>query len=182
MSRYVAFLRGINLGNRRVKNDQLRACLEELGLDRPATFRASGNVIFDTDRRPSHPEELSREIEAGLQRTLGYEVRTFLRDAEEIRAIAALQPFDSQLVSCGAGKLQVMLLAQPPTESSRSRVLALSSDEDHLAIHGRECYWLPSGRMTDSALDLKAIAAALGDATQRTKATIDLIAQKHFEE
>jgi hypothetical protein len=35
--------------------------------------------------------------------------------------------------------------------------------------------------MTDSELDLKAIALALGEATQRTKATIELIAGKHFE-
>ncbi|HEY1457375.1 MAG TPA: hypothetical protein VGF15_02550, partial [Solirubrobacteraceae bacterium] len=89
-------------------------------------------------------------------------------------------PFDSELVSSREGKLQVMLLEQPPSESSRSRVLALCSEDDRLAIHGRECYWLPHGRMTDSTLDLKEIAAALGHATKRTKATIDLIAQKHF--
>jgi uncharacterized protein (DUF1697 family) len=181
VSRYAAFLRGINLGNRRVTNDQLRACFEKLGLRRPATFRASGNVVFDTDRHITDLSELAGEIEAGLERDLGYPVLTFLRDAAEIRVIAAFQPFPAVLVSSSEGKLQVMLLERAPSKSACSQVLALSTEEDRLEIHGRECYWLPSGRMTDSTLDLKAIAAALGEATQRTKATIDLIAGKHFD-
>ena len=45
-SRYVAFLRGMNLGNRRIKNDELRRCFEVLDLTDVACFRASGNVIF----------------------------------------------------------------------------------------------------------------------------------------
>ena len=46
MDRYVAFLRGMNLGSRRIKNDELRAEFEQLGFEDVATFRASGNVIF----------------------------------------------------------------------------------------------------------------------------------------
>ena len=46
MERYVAFLRGMNLGNRRLKNEELRGEFEALGFAEVATFRASGNVIF----------------------------------------------------------------------------------------------------------------------------------------
>ena len=46
MARYVAFLRGMNLGNRRIKNHELRAEFERLGFEEVATFRASGNVVF----------------------------------------------------------------------------------------------------------------------------------------
>ena len=48
MQRYVAFLRGMNLGGRRIKNDDLRRRFEGMGLEEVATFRASGNVIFST--------------------------------------------------------------------------------------------------------------------------------------
>lgn len=180
MSRYAAFLRGINLGNRRVTNDQLRACFEALGLERPVTFRASGNVVFDTDRDPCDVAELSSEIEAGLERSFGFQVRTFLRDSQEMRAIVAFQPFPEEFMSSSGGKLQVMLFEHKPSQAARSRVLGLASEEDRLAIRGRECYWLPRGRMSDSTLDLKVIASALGEATQRTKATIELIAERHF--
>ena len=56
----------------------------------------------------------------------------------------------------------------------------MSTDEDRLAIEGRELYWLPSGGTIDSELDLKTIGSALGLATMRTKGTIERIAAKHF--
>ena len=52
MSRYVAFLRGVNLGSRRrVKGEDLRLCFEGLGFEDVATFRTSGNVIFASPQR-----------------------------------------------------------------------------------------------------------------------------------
>ena len=56
----------------------------------------------------------------------------------------------------------------------------MSTDADRLAIERRELYWLPEGGMSDSELDLKAIAAALGPTTIRTKGTIDQIAAKYL--
>jgi hypothetical protein len=62
----------------------------------------------------------------------------------------------------------------------REEVLSLASDSDRLAFAARELYWLPSGRMIDSGLDLKAVERLLGMMTLRTKNTIELIARKHF--
>ena len=58
MERYVAFLRGMNLGERRIKNDELGLEFEALGLDEVASFRASGNVIFAAEE--SDEEALMR--------------------------------------------------------------------------------------------------------------------------
>jgi uncharacterized protein (DUF1697 family) len=115
-----------------------------------------------------------------LGESLGYEVPTFLRSDVELRAIAAHDPFEARLVEASAGKLQVSLLLKEPVAKARKEVLAMSTDEDRLAIEGRELYWLPSGGTIDSELDLKAIGSALGLATMRTKGTIDQIAAKHF--
>ena len=60
-------------------------------------------------------------------------------------------------------------------------MLALATDEDLLAIEGRELFWLPSGGTLESELDHKAIAKALGKGTQRTMGTIEQIAAKHGE-
>ncbi|HEX7059531.1 MAG TPA: DUF1697 domain-containing protein [Solirubrobacterales bacterium] len=177
MDLYVAFLRGMNLGGRRIKNDELRRPFEEWGFEGVSTFRASGNVIFESDEEDE--EALAARIESGLGEALGYEVPVFLRSAAEVLAIAAHEPFDLRLVSASTGKLQVSLLKEAPEASVRSRVLALSTDEDRLAVHGRELYWLPSGGISDSTLDLKAIDAALGLATMRTIGTIEQIAAKH---
>ena len=48
-----AFLRGMNLGNRRISNADLRAEFESLGFQSVATFRASGNVVFEAPREAS---------------------------------------------------------------------------------------------------------------------------------
>lgn len=179
MNRHVAFLRGMNLGGRRIKNDDLRSRFEELGFGDVATFRASGNVIFGSDEGDGEVA-LTERIEAGLSIALGYEVPVFLRSAAEVGEISAHDPFDPELVEASAGKLQVSMLLKAPSATVHKDVLAMATAGDRLAIRGRELYWLPSGGMLDSSLDLKTIDAILGLSTRRTKGTIDQIATKHF--
>jgi len=172
MAKYVAFLRGMNLGRRRVKNDELRVAFEALDLTDVATFLASGNVVFATPA--SEVEALAERIATGLEGALGYPVPTFLRTAAEARAIAALEPFPGAV----GGKLQVALLTARPSRSAKAEVESFSTDEDRLALHGRELYWQPGGNLTDSALDLRGVEALLGSMTIRTKRTIDRLAAK----
>jgi len=178
MSRYAAFLRGINVGGHRVKNTELQALFEAMGVADVRTFRASGNVIFSADGEL--PSELSERIEAGLERSLGYEVATFLRSAAEFHEIAGAEPFAAEHVEASAGRLQVAMLDAPPATSVRTQVLTLASDDDRLAFGERELYWLPSGGMMESALELKVIEQLLGPMTLRTKGTIEQIAARHF--
>ena len=177
MQRYVAFLRGMNLGGRRIKNEELRRHFEELGLDEVATFRASGNVIFASARREAEGK-LAERVEAGLGERLGYAVPVFLRSVEEVAAIAAREPFDPQAVEKSKGKLQVSFLVKKPTGAAKKKALAQATEEDLLAIEGRELYWLPSGGLSESELDLKAIDAALGRGTIRTMGTIEQVAAR----
>jgi len=177
MKRYVAFLRGMNLGKRRIKNEELRAHFEAMGFEEVATFRASGNVIFAGPKREAEAK-LAARVEAELDERLGYDVPVFLRGAEEIAAIAALEPFPAAKVKKSKGKLQVSLLKKKPSAAARKKVLALAGDEDLLAIEGRELYWLPSGGLLESVLDLKAIEKLLGADTRRTMGTIEQIAAK----
>jgi uncharacterized protein (DUF1697 family) len=174
---HAAFLRGINLGkNRRVKNEQLRAAFEGLGFDGVATFRASGNVIFEAGAAG----DLAARVEAGLAEELGFDVSVFVRSAKEVRAIAGHEPFPPERLDASTGKLQVALLAGRPGAAARKAALALAGEADPLAIRGSELYWLPQARMVDSELDLKALEALVGPWTMRTKGTIEQIAEKHL--
>jgi uncharacterized protein (DUF1697 family) len=178
MSEFAAFLRGINVGSaHRVGSADLRACFEEQGLHEVGTFRTSGNVVFDGS---GEADELTQRIEAGLEKALGYGVAVFLRTAEEVRAIAAQQPFKASRLERSKGKLQVSLLAKKPAPGARKSVLALATDDDALAFGDRELYWLPSGGTMESDLDTKAIAGLLGVSTMRTKNTVDQMAAKFF--
>jgi uncharacterized protein (DUF1697 family) len=178
MDRYVAFLRGMNLGGRRIKNEELRRHFEEMGLEEVATFRASGNVVFASPKREAEAT-LARRVEAELGERLGYQVPVFLRGVEEVAAIAARKPFDSKAVARSKGKLQVSFLRQKPSAAARKKALAAATDEDLLAVDGRELYWLPSGGISESDLDWKPIEAALGPGTIRTMGTVEQIAAKY---
>lgn len=178
MSRFVAFLRGMNLGGRRIKNEELRRHFEEMGFEEVATFRASGNVVFSQAEREAEGK-LAARVEAELDRRLGYDVPVFLRSIEEVAAIAAREPFDPKRVAQSQGKLQVSLLGRKPSAAAKKKVLALASEEDLLALEGRELYWLPSGGLLESELDLKTIAALLGPDTRRTMGTIAQIAVRY---
>ena len=174
--RHVAFLRAINIGGRRASREQLTGCLESLGFENVATFRASGNLIFDADRESE--AALIARINDALTQSLGYEVRAFLRNAPQVRAIAAMDPFPPKVVRASGGRLQVALLAKPPAKPVRNEVLSMATDADPLAVHGRELYWLPSGGTMQTDLNLRAIDNLVGENTRRTKSMIEEIAAK----
>lgn len=177
MNRYVAFLRGMNLGGRRITNEGLRAHFEALGCEDVATFRASGNVVFAKTGRAA---ALTAELEVGLAEALGYEVPVFLRSERQIKAIVSKQPFSAKQLAVSKGKLQVVFLVKKPSAPAAKKALALSSDADLLALEGSELFWLPEGGISESEVDHKALADALGPMTIRTKGTVDQIAAKHF--
>jgi uncharacterized protein (DUF1697 family) len=108
VTRYVAFLRGINLGKRQIRMAELKACLEALGLDDVKTLLTSGNVSF----RTNDAEGLGKRLETAIEARFGFPVGVVLRSDAELRAMIAAQPFGS--VASGADvKLYVTLLDAP---------------------------------------------------------------------
>jgi uncharacterized protein (DUF1697 family) len=174
--RYAAFLRAVNLGrNRRVTSARLKSLFEEAGAEEVATFRTSGNVVFEA------PRDIARALEKHLEKALGHEVVIFLRTAKELKEIAAHEPFPPKQVEASKGKLQVSMLDRKPTAATRKKVLALATEQDPLAFGGRELYWLPSGGTMESELDRNAVDKLLGPTTMRTKGTVELLAAKFFD-
>lgn len=174
--RYAAFLRAVNLGrNRRVSGAELEAIFEGLGLDEVATFRTSGNVVFEA------PRDMTAQIEAALEQELGYDVAVFLRNPRELLAIAAHEPFSPAELKGTEGRLQVLLLREKPPAAAQRKVLALATDEDRLAFGKRELYWLPKAGTQGSELDQTALGKLLaGPGTMRTMGTIEALAAKFF--
>jgi uncharacterized protein (DUF1697 family) len=170
---HAAFLRGVNLGStRKTSSAELRDCFEALGFEDVATFRTSGNVVFGAKKAPA-----AKRIEKALHDSFGFEVQVFLRSAAQLRKIAAHDPFPR---ARSEGKLQVALLQGKPSKAAQKEVLAFATDEDRLAFGTAELYWLPSGRMRDAGLNLRAVEKLTDAWTMRTKATVELIASRFF--
>ena len=173
--RYAAFLRAVNLGrNRRVTGARLEELFEEAGVQEVATFRTSGNVVFEA------PRDMTKELESHLEETLGHDMAIFLRTASQLKAMAAHEPFPARELDASKGKLQVLLLRSKPSAAKQKQALALATDEDRLAFGARELYWLPSGGTMDSTLDQDALGQLIGQATQRTQGTIEQLFAKFF--
>src|SRR5882757_8621427 len=91
MTTYIAFLRGMNLGKRNVKMDELRGLFSELKLANVRSYIASGNIIFDTKEKDE--KKLTGKIEKHLKDGLGYDVKVMLRSRAELEAVLKNNPF-----------------------------------------------------------------------------------------
>lgn len=178
MSKYIAFLRAINVGGHTVKMDQLRRLFRALGFSNVETFIASGNVIFDSPSKSTG--NLEKKIESHLRAALGYEVATFIRSASELEAIAEYEPFPDAELKAEGNTLYVGFLANEPGEEAQRKVLSLTTAVDEFHVSGRELYWLCRKKMSESEVSGPLLAKALGmPMTLRNSTTVKKIAAKY---
>lgn len=177
MLKLVAFLRAINVGGHIVTMAELRGLFEGLSFKEVETFIASGNVIFASDSK--NVGALQKKIEGQLLRSLGYEVKTFLRTIPEVGAIAQRKPFnESELRSAAA--LNVAFLADPVDAAAEKSVMALKTGIDDFHVHGREVYWLCKTKQSDSKFSYARFEKILNArATWRNINTVRRLAAKY---
>ena len=91
MTRWVALLRGINVGGKRkVPMADLRALCGELGFTDPQTYIASGNALFGST---DDAESIASALEAALPGRFGFSCDVILRSAAQWRAHLKSNPF-----------------------------------------------------------------------------------------
>ena len=129
MTKYIAFLRAINVGGHVVKMDALRGLFESLGCLNVETFIASGNVLFETGSKDSGI--LERKIESKLREALGHEVATFIRTDAEIKAIVGYKPFPQPQLDA-ATAFNVAFLKESLDDQLTKKVMTLQTDIDNL--------------------------------------------------
>lgn len=161
---YVAFLRAINTGNRRIKMADLRSTYEDQGFSDVETYIATGNVIFDA---PSPP--LTLELESSLRDRFGFTSEVFLRTGEDVSAIVAAVPWKAE-----TDLVEVSLLEYEPEASSARTLEATAVDPEALAVVGREVFFLRGlGRGAPTTHKESVSVKILGmKMTRRTMATM----------
>lgn len=89
--KYVALLRGINVGGKsKVPMSELKACFESLGCSSVRTYINSGNVIFETAKTDAHA--LRTEVEVYLKDHFGFELLVVLMESERYKKAVASAP------------------------------------------------------------------------------------------
>lgn len=156
MTRYVALLRAVNVGRRRVAMQTARRLLEKLGYDDVGSFVNSGNLLFSAD---GGPVSFEREIRATLEKQFGFEITTFVRSAAQLRRLVNEQPF--QLA--GDDTNFVLFPHTPMSSTEEKAVRELANDHDELVISGRDVHWLIHSKSTETTLGPRQWLKALPD-------------------
>jgi len=180
MTRYIAFLRAINVGHgRTLTMETLRRYLKPLDLEDVTTFIGSGNVMFSSSARS--PRALEEKIEERLRQAMKVEVPTFLRTEAELARIAVYQPFASALAEPD-DEVNIIFLAGELDETTAQNVVALTTETDEFVVHEREIYWLRRRKAVGPAYSTVALERVLQRPfTIRTSRTVRKIAAKYSE-
>jgi len=110
--KYVAFLRGINVGGHKlIKMAELKKAFESLGFEKVETLLASGNVLFDAPKTGT--TTLTDRVEEGLKRAFGYQIGVLVRTIEEIQKLGMAKPFKKIKVTPQT-RLYVTFLSEKP--------------------------------------------------------------------
>ncbi|MGI8880012.1 MAG: DUF1697 domain-containing protein [Jatrophihabitans sp.] len=90
MARFVAFLRAVNVGGRRVAMATARDVVSDLGLDEVSSYVNSGNLLFSATGKAADHEAA---IRSALEKKFGFELTTFVRTSAQVRALVDAHPF-----------------------------------------------------------------------------------------
>lgn len=171
--RYIALLRGVNVGRaKKVAMADLRALIEGLGYADVRTILNSGNVVFGGPT--SSPDTVAQRIESALVEQLRLESRVTVITAKQLATIMQQNPLLA--VGDNPSRLHVAFLRD---KSARTRLKPLAEQDwspDALAIGANAAYlWCPNG-LSSSDLPIAVDKLLRDDVTVRTWGTVSKIA------
>ncbi|TQJ20611.1 uncharacterized protein (DUF1697 family) [Micromonospora sp. A202] len=136
MTRYVALLRGVNVGTTRLAMADLRRIVTDLGHEDVKTYLQSGNVAFDSTVRDA--EKLAAGIERALADELALTVPVLVRSGRELAAVAGGNPYADR--EDDPTRLLVAFLATPPKKSTVDALTVPGGENVSFTVTGREVF------------------------------------------
>ncbi|MFT4661403.1 MAG: hypothetical protein ACI9AT_001030 [Ulvibacter sp.] len=137
MKKYVAILRGINVGgHRKLLMAGLKTHLTKVGLKNVSTYIQSGNVSFESDLKPNEIENL---ITFTIKNKYGYNVPVIVRNHKELLALVNGNPY---LNSVG-GQIELLYVTFFKSVPEKDKVTAfneLTFDGDEFSLMDQHAY------------------------------------------
>jgi uncharacterized protein (DUF1697 family) len=154
MTRYLAFLRGVNLGKRQTKSADLKAVFESLGYDGVKTLISSGNVLFETGT----PKGLKVKIEKALEDHFGFRIGAVLRSLDELKAMIASKPF-AKVDPKADANFHVLLFSEPM--KTTVKVAPVAGDYEAARVDADAIYFIAYKKPDGTYLGRSALGDAL---------------------
>jgi uncharacterized protein (DUF1697 family) len=179
MTRYLAFLRGINVGgHRKIVMANLRAAVAALGCTEVESFIQSGNVIFTSDHNDA--AVLEHRLEDQIRQVFGFDVPAMVRTAEEVVAVVGAEPFGTAADHPEA-TVYIGFLQQPASVDGSAILRGYQGPIDTVHVAGRHVYWLRRRDLGESVVTLDRVEKALATAaTFRNQVTLRKLVAKHL--
>jgi uncharacterized protein (DUF1697 family) len=131
MKKYVALLRGINVGAaNRLSMRDLTAALEGLGAREVRTYLQSGNAVFLHASRSA--PRLAAEIGAAIETAHGFGPKVLVRDAAALERAIAGNPFPE--AAREPKSLHVFFLDTAPPRPDLEALARLKEDTERIAL------------------------------------------------
>ena len=155
--RYVALLRGVNVGGRnKLPMADLRDIFAEAGCAAVQTYIQSGNVVFEATQDLA--ERVPEIVTLVIRRRFDIETAVIVRSREELRQVADSNPFDT---SGDPRLLHVAFLQDAPGAEAVARLDPDRSPPDAFAVRGRNVYLHYPNGVARSKLTNEYLAAQL---------------------
>jgi uncharacterized protein (DUF1697 family) len=169
--RWVALLRGVNLGARnKVPMAELRTQLERAGYGNVRTYIASGNVVLDGPR--SLPK-VAGELERLIAGAFGVDTTVILRTPAQLEAVLAGHPFGKD-----TSHSHVVFLAAKPAAGAVRRFADVDPSPDRAELAGAVVYLRYSAGVQGSRLSAARLERLLEvRATHRNWRTVAALAE-----
>lgn len=156
--KYIAFLRGINVGGKnKIKMETLREACTTVGFESVKTYINSGNIIFETKK--TEDRKLAEKISAAIEKEFGLSIKVIVRTADEIKEIVENNPFAGQFEN--DKDLHVFFLDEEMPSEKAELLLSNNNENEQYFVRGREIYCLLKIGVSDSLMGKDYIAKKL---------------------
>lgn len=137
MIKYVAFLRGINVGGKnKIKMETLREMCAALGFSDIKTYINSGNVVFKATK--INDKKLAAEIEAAIENEFNLKIKTIVRTIDELKEIVENNPFVGEFEN--DKDVHVFFLDEEMPKDKSDLLLSNNTENERYAVQNREIF------------------------------------------
>ena len=141
MTRYVALLRAINVGgHRKVPMAELRMLAQQIGLARPRTYVASGNLVFESE---GDGDAVESALERAVEARFGFHVDIIVCSAEQWAHYAQGNPFPEE--SEASPNLVMISIGKAAPDADELAALRLKASAKEKIVEVGDAIWIYFG-------------------------------------
>jgi len=145
MTKYAAFLRGVNVGGVNLKMAEVAKALTAAGFTDVRTILASGNVLLESRSKVA---AVRKTAEAALREAFGYDAWVLAYDIDAVAAISDAYPFEREV----PGTHSYVTFVSDPDVLDELAVLQSGPDERIERGEGVIYWQVPRSKSLDSTM------------------------------